>query len=227
MRKFLFLWICVATAMAFTFVSCGGKAQPKMLGEYELTEQNGKFGLKLNGSTILSTDYSEITEQPEYKAIFARNGAGTTILAAGTTPIVEAKIEKIEQSGTPDYVYVHAGERGTYLWKIGTSSTFGPFTDIKLSDGVVFLESSDHNWGATTLDLHGLAPRAFEKVYVAKNKDTFAVLVYTQKNGWAMYNKDGVSNGVKYDTSSKVLEKQLKKFDTSKPCGILEVDWKL
>ena len=226
MRKVLFLGSLLAIAMAFTFVSCS-KTEPKMLGEYELTEQDGKFGLKLNGSTVVSTEYSEITEQPEYKAIFARNDAGTTILAAGTTPIVEAEIEKIEQSGTPDYVYVHAGERGIYLWKIGTSSTFGPFADIKLSDGVVFLESSDHNWGATTLDLHGLAPRNFEKVYVAKNKDTFAVLVYTAKTGWAMYNKDGVSNGVKYDTSSKVLEKQLKKFDTSKPCGILEVDWKL
>lgn len=227
MKKFVFLGAFVAIAMAFTFVSCGNKAETKKIGEYELFEKDGKFGLKLEGATVLSADYSEITEKPEYKAVFAQNGAGTTILAAGTTPLVEVAIEKIEQSGTPDYVYVHAGQRGTYLWKIGTSSTFGPFSDIRLNDGIVFLEGFDHNWGATTLDLHGLAPRNFEKVYIVKNKDAYAVLVYTKKAGWAMYDKDGVSNGSKYDTPSKALEKQLKKFDTSEPCGVLEVDWKL
>lgn len=228
MRKLLFFSALVAIAMTFSMlVSCGNKAEVKKLGEYELFEQDGKFGLKLNGSTVLSANYSEITEQPEYKAIFAKNESGTTILAAGTTPIAEAVIEKIEPSDSPDYVYVRAGESGTYLWKIGTSSTFGPFADIILADGFVFLEDADHNWGATTIDLHGLAPRAFGKVYVVKNKEKSAVLVYDKKNGWAMYNMEGVTNGSKYAASSKVLEKQLKKVDLSKPCGVIEVDWKL
>ena len=61
----------------------------------------------------------------------------------------------------------------------------------------------------------------------SQNKDTHAVLVYTKKNGWSMHDKGGVTDGVKYDTTSKVLEKQLKKFDTSAPYGVLEVDWKL
>ena len=228
MKKVLFLGAFVAIAMAVSFVSCGNNAEVKKIGEYELFNgQDGKFGLKLNGVNILSADYDEITEKPEYKAIFAQNGSGTAILAGGTTPIIKAKIASIDPSGDPDYVYVRTDDRGTYLWKIGTSVTIGPFADIILTDGFVFLESSEHAWGATTLDLHGLAPRSFEKVYVVKNADQYAVLVYNKKNGWSMYNKDGVSNGVKYNTSSKVLEKQLKKFDTSKPCGVLDVDWKL
>ena len=227
MKKLLFFGAFVAIAMAVSFVSCGGNAEVKKIGEYELFGKDGKFGLKQNGSTVLSADYKEITERTEYKAIFAEGGGGTTILAGGSTPIVEAKIASIDPTDNPEYVYVRTGERGTYLWKIGTSSTFGPMFDIVLAKGFVFMEGFDHNWGATTLDLHGLAPRSFEKVYVVMNKEKSAVLVYDKKNGWAMYNQDGVSNGEKYNTSSKVLEKQLKKFDTSKPCGVFEVDWKL
>lgn len=223
MKKLLFLGALVAIAM--TYVSCGNKAEVKKLGQYELFEQDGKFGLKQGGAKVLDAVYDEITAQPDYQAIFAKKGAETAILVAGTTPI-EATIESINPTEVPEYVYVRAGERGVYLWKIGTSSTIGPMADIVLTDGIVFMESFEHSWGATTLDFHGLAPRNFEKVYVVKNKDKFAVLVYDKK-GWALYNSEGVSNGVKYDTSSKVLEKQLKKFDTSTPCGILEVDWKL
>lgn len=224
MRKLLFLGACVAIVTAFT--SCGSKSEPKMVGEYELFEQDGKFGLKQGGAKVLDAVYDEITAQPDYQAVFAKKGAETTILVAGTTPI-EAAIESINPTEVPEYVYVRAGERGTYLWKIGTSSTIGPFADIVLTDGIVFLKSAENTWGATTLDFHGLAPRNFEKVYIVKNKDKSAVLVYDKKNGWAMYNQDGVSNGEKYNASSKVLEKQLKKFDVSEPCGILEVDWKL
>ena len=226
MKKLLFFGLFVAIAMTVTFVSCNGKAEVKKVGEYELFQQDGKFGLKLNGVTELPPVYSEISEKTEYKAIFAQNDEGTTILAAGTTPIADAKIEAIEPTDAPEYVYVRTSERGVYLWKIGTSSTIGPMADIVLTEGIVFMESFEHSWGATTLDFHGLAPRAFEKVYVLKNGDKIAVLVYDKK-GWTMYDSDGVSNGVKYDTSSKVLEKQLKKFDVSKPFGVLEVDWKL
>ena len=72
-----------------------------------------------------------------------------------------------------------------------------------------------------------LAPRKYDKVYIAEGNKTYAILVYSKAGGWTMYDKDGVSDGVRYDTPSKTLEQQLKKFDTSEPHGVLKVDWPL
>jgi len=195
-----------------------------MLGEYELTEKADKFGIKFNGVTVLDPVYDEITENSDYGCIMAKKDKETTIVVNGYT-VFTGEISVITAAATPGY-YVIATPKGLYLWKSGSSYNIGAFDAIAMHDEIVFFKSEE-GWGATFTDHTPIAPRRFEKVYVAKNKDTHAVLVYTKKAGWSMYNKDGVTDGVKYDTPSKVLEKQLKKFDTSAPYGVLEIDWKL
>lgn len=222
MKKLLFFGMIIAIAIAFT--ACGKKAEPKKLGKYELVEQNDKLGLKLGESTVLECVYDEIIESEPYKCIFANKGHETTIVVNGYS-VFNGELGSIEPAETEGY-YKIATPDGIYLWKAETAYVIGSFEDIVMVDEIAFLKSAD-GWGATFTNYIPIAPRRFEKVYVMKNKDTHAVLVYTKKDGWAMYDKDGVSDGLKYDTPSKVLEKQLKKFDTSEPCGVLITDWAL
>ena len=224
MKKFVFLGMLFAIAMAFTFVSCGEKAQPKMLGEYELIEQNGKFGLKLGEIKVLDPVYEEITLSEEYSCVVAKKDKETSLIVDGHL-VFSGEIEAIKNADTPGY-FIISTPNGVHLWQGGTGNIIGRFEEVSMSDNIVFFKSED-GWGAAFADHSPIAPHRFEKVYVAKNKDTHAVLVYDKKTGWAMYDKGGVTDGVKYSTSSKALKKQLKKFDTSKPCGVIEVNWKL
>ncbi|MBQ8481503.1 MAG: hypothetical protein IJ532_03110 [Alphaproteobacteria bacterium] len=212
----------VAIAMAFT--SCDKKAEVKKLGEYELIEKGDKLGLKLNGYTVLDPVYDEITENSDYSCVLAKKDKETTFVV-GEHSVFTGEVIGITSAATAGY-YVVATPKGLYLWKSGTAYSIGAFNSIAMSGEIVFFES-DEGWGATFTDHTPIAPRRFEKVYVVRNKDTHAVLVYTKKNGWAMYDKGGVTDGVRYDTPSKVLEKQLKGFDTSKPYGVLDVNWNL
>lgn len=221
MKKFLFL--CVLVAIAIALISCEQK-EPEMLGEYELSEHNGLLGLKLNGSTVLEPLYDEISMSDEYPCVMAKK-SGETTLVVGEHVAFTGVVDSVKVAETDGYFVISTPE-GKYLWKGGTNDVLGHFNDIAMDNDIVFFKS-DEGWGAAFLNHTPIAPRRFEKVYVAKNKDTHAVLVYDKKNGWSMHDKGGFTEGRKYDTSSKVLEKQLKKFDISRPYGVLEVDWKL
>lgn len=222
MKKLLFWGMIVAIATAFT--ACDKKTEPKKLGEYELIEQGGKFGLMLDGFNVLSPVYDDIQEVEVYKCIFAKKDNETTIVVNGSE-IFTGELKQIKNAATEGY-YTIDTPKAKYLWKAQSSYIIGPFEDIVMNGDIAFLKSAE-GWGATFTNHNPIAPRRFEKVYVVKNKKTHAVLVYTTKNGWILYDKDGVSDGVRYDIPSKELEKQLKNFDVSKPYGVLEAEWDL
>lgn len=222
MKKVLFLGMVVAIAMAFT--SCEKKAEVKKLGEYELTEKADKLGIKLNGVTVLEPVYDEISMDSDHGCIIAKQDKETTLVVNGHT-VFTGEIQDIRPAETAGY-YVISTPKGLSLWKGGTAYSIGAFDEIAMKGEIVFLKSED-GWGATFTNHEPIAPRRFEKVYVAKNSKTHAVLVYTKKNGWSMHDSGGVTDGVRYDTPSKVLEKQLKNFDTSKPYGVIDVSWNL
>lgn len=222
MKKLLFFGMIIAIAIAFT--ACNQKTETEKIGEYELIEQGGKFGLKLDGFTVLSPVYDDIREIEAYQCIFAQKDAETTIVVNGNA-IFTGEINLIKNASTVGY-YTIATPKGKYLWKAQSSYIIGAFEDIVMDGDIAFLKSAE-GWGATFTDHTPIAPRRFEKVYVVNNGNTHAVLVYTTKKGWALYDKDGVSDGLKYDIPSKELEKQLTKFDISKPYGVLETNWNL
>ncbi|MBR1825357.1 MAG: hypothetical protein IJ770_02090 [Alphaproteobacteria bacterium] len=224
---FTFLLGALIIAAMSLFISCDSKKEVKKVGAYELTEVNGKFGLKdSTGHVVLAPEYGEIIDKPGYQAVFAKSHGGlTTIVAGGYTPIVEAKIDSIVPTGTEKYAYVYCNQRGVYLWHFGASSAIGPFTDLRLIEDIVFL-NTDGKWGAATLDHNGLAPRKFDRVIVVKTDKTMAVLVKDAK-GWAMFDKDGVTDGKPYDTPAKVLEKQVKSLNVEGDVAVVKVGWKL
>ena len=230
MKKIYFVLvaaIAVAAVSALALSSCSDKKEAKKLGEYELTENNGKFGLKSEGgSVVLAPEFDEIVEDTVNKAVFAKTGDLTSIVVQSSVIASGIKIEAVEPvEGNPDYAYIKADGR-KILWKTGTSSTFGPFEDIKLIDGIIFM-SQEGKWGAATTDLRGLTPRSYSKVYVVKNDNDLAVLVKA-KHGWEMYTGDGgVSNGSRYDIPTKKLEPKIKALKLEGEVGVAKVDWKL
>lgn len=227
MKKVLFSMLlgamCITVASVFT--SCdGAKKEAQKIGEYELTENAGKLGLKDGSHIILDAKYDKITDAPSYKAIFAEKGDLTTIVSNGYVVLEDIDITAFEPTGNPDYVYVKSAS-AVRLWQPGTSYVVGPFADIKLIDNIVFL-NDDGKWGAATTDHNGLAPRKFDKLFIVKNGDKMAVLV-KDKSGWALYDQNGVSDGQRYDTSSKVLDKQVKALKLSDDIGVIDVKWAL
>ncbi len=222
MKKILFFGALVAIAMTLT--SCDKKAEVKKLGEYELTEKADKLGLKLNGATVLDPVYDEISQNSDYDCVLAKKDNETTFVVNGHT-VFTGEVKDIRPAETAGY-YVISTPKGLNLWKSGTAYSIGAFDEIVMNGEIVFFKSEE-GWGATFTNHEPIAPRRFEKVYVAKNSKTHAVLVYTKKNGWSMHDSGGVTDGVRYDTPSKVLEKQLKNFDTSKPYGVIDVNWDL
>ena len=119
-----------------------------------------------------------------------------------------------------------AGEK-TYL--IGTGAikgSWGPFDDIQINGNYLFFKGED-GWGIATVDHKGLAPRKFASVYIVDNGKTFGVLV-RDRDGWKLYDKTGVTDGVQYDIAPKALSKQVDKLKLpAEPYGVLKVDWKL
>jgi len=226
MKKIIFLLVAAIAVAAVSALTSCSNTEKKKLGKYELTESNGKFGLKSEGgSVVLAPEFDEIVEDTVNKAVFAKTGDLTSIVVNSSVIASGIKIESVEAvEGNPDYAYIHADGK-VLLWKIGTSSTFGPFEDVKLIDDIVFM-SQDGKWGAATTDLRGLAPRRFDRVLIVKNEPHLAVLVKDAK-GWAMYDADGVSNGQRYDISPKALDKQIKSLKSDDAIGVFEVDWKL
>jgi len=222
-QKLFFMLLAVLFIAAVSvFVSCDQKKELQKIGEYELSEKDGKFGLKEGSHTILEPDYDKIEAASGYDAIFAVKGDETTVVAKGYAAF-SAVIDSIAPA-EGDFFYIYSPGK-VRLWLKGTSSVIGPFTDVRLIGNIVFL-NDEGKWGATTTDHNGLAPRSFDKIFIVKNGDKLAVLV-KDKSGWAMYNKDGVSNGLRYNTSSKVLEKQIKALKLSGDIGVVEVKWQL
>lgn len=226
MKKIIFLLVAAIAVAAVSALTSCSNAEKKKLGSYELTESNGKFGLKSEGgSVVLAPEFDEIVEDTVNKAVFAKTGDLTSIVVQSSVIASGIKIESVEPvEGNAEYAYIHADGK-VLLWKIGTSSTFGPFEDVKLIDDIVFM-SQDGKWGAATTDLRGLAPRRFDRVIVVKNDPHMAVLVKDAK-GWEMFDAEGVSNGQRYDTSSKVLEKQIKALKCDGTIAVVSVNWKL
>ncbi len=226
MKKIYFLlFVAIAVAAVCAFTSCSN-TEKKKLGEYELTESNGKYGLRSEGgSVVLAPEFDEIVEDTVNKAVFAKTGDLTSIVVNSSVIASGINIEAVEPvEGNADYAYIKADGR-KMLWKIGTSSTFGPFEDIKLIDGIIFM-SQNGKWGAATTDLRGLAPRKFERVIIVKNDPHMAVLVKDAK-GWEMFDAEGVSNGQRYDISPKALDKQIKALKCDGTIAVVSVNWKL
>lgn len=236
MKKVLFgvLMFFIATSV---FVSCD-KPEAKKIGSFELVEQDGKFGLKDSlGIEVLPTDFVEITENSEYGgALFAKDEFGLTTIIAGTTKVISSEsIDSIVPSGVSDYVYIYSSNSRSYLWHAGSTDLFGPFADVKLIEGIVFMNKAEiesdgkllkNYWGAATINHKGLAPFKYEKIIVVKNGDATAVLVKDSKT-WEMFDQDGVSNGKAYDKSSVELEKQIKKLNFTGDVGVISVNWSL
>ena len=231
MKKNVFFCLLTAVMMIAAtsmLISCGdAKKSGVKVGAYEQFEQDGLLGLKdSTGHVILSPKFTKIEEVSEYDAIFATSETdGTTIMVGDYSAVSDVVIDSIIHPDVPGFVYIYSGGNGVYLWETGTISAIGPFTDIKVIDDIVFL-NVDGKWGATTINHHGLAPRKFDKLFIVKNGPDLAVLTY-DKNGYALYDKDGVSDGVRYDTSSKELERELKKLDVTGDIGVIKVNWPL
>ena len=227
MKKVLFLF-AAAIAMAAVMSSCSSKKETQKIGDqYELTEVNGKFGMKdVSGHVVLTPDFDQINDMPEFKAVFATQGDLTTIVVNGSIIASGIKVESVTPvENNPAFAYIVADGGKKLLWRLGTGSTFGPFTDICLIEDIVFL-NTDGKWGATTTELKGLAPRQYDKIIVVKNGDNLGVLVHGKE--WSMYDRDGVSNGAKYNIPAKQLEKQIKGLNLGdKEVAVANVDWKL
>lgn len=224
MKKFLFLMLTVlgAVALCSVFVACSEKPTAK-LGQYDLEEKDGKFGLKEGKRVIFDTKYDKIYEDAAHKAIVAVNGDESTFLVDGRKVIDDMKLDSIVDINA-DFVYLYS-KNGISLWKLGTSYVVGPFENLKLIDNIIFL-FEEGKWGAATTEGDGLAPRSFNKIFVVKNGEKMAVLV-KDKTGWAMYTKEGVSDGKRYNTPSRQLEKKLKKLNVTGDFGVYNVKWPL
>ena len=228
MKKVLFSLLlgAMCIAVAGVFGSCSGKKEAKKIGEYEMTEANGKVGLKNDaGSVVLAPEFDEIEEKAEYKAVFAKTGDLTSIVVNSSVIASGIQIEEVTPcEDNAEYAYIKADGK-KMLWKIGSSSTFGPFEDIKLIEDIIFMQQ-DGKWGAATTSFQGLAPRRFERVLIVKNDPHMAVLVKDAK-GWEMFDGEGVSNGQRYDISPKALDKQIKSLKCDDAIAVKKVDWKL
>lgn len=218
------------TAVASVLISCDDKKSEMKVGPYTLFEQDGLLGLKDSiGQVVLSPKFNKIEANPEYNDVIiaTTEPAGEATILEGEYPIIEdVVIDSIVRSEVSIYAYIYSATKGgIYLWEVGKSLATGPFTDIEIIDDVIFL-NTDGKWGATTTNHHGLAPRKFDKLFIVKNGSMSAV-VTCDKDGYTMYDKDGVSEGVRYDTPSKDLEREIKKFNVVGDIGVINVNWPL
>lgn len=228
MRKCIFIFGVLAfTAMLFCSCSEGKKEKTTPLtGNLVTFMQNDKVGVKTTeGVTLVSADYDAISFNDKVNVIEALSADETTLFSLDGSRLFSAKDFTTEPAGD-GFFRMKAGEK-TYL--IGTGAikgSWGPFEDIQINGNYLFFKGED-GWGIATVSHQGLAPRRFSKAYVVDNGKTFGVLVYT-RDGWALYDKTGVSDGVQYDIPSKVLAKQVAKLKLpAEPYGVIKVSWDL
>ena len=225
-NKVLFLLFgALFVAAVSMLISCDSKKEVKKVGPYELTEVNGKFGLNDSlGQIVLVPEFDNVEWNSDWGAVLADNESLITVVVNGSVVADALKVSGFEPIDGTDYVYILTDD-GIRLWKKKTSFVLGPFMDICLIDDIVFM-NTDGKWGAATINQKGLAPRMFDKIYVVKNDKTFAILVKNAK-GWEMFNSGGVTDGLRYNTSSKVLEKQIKALNIAEDVAVVRVDWNL
>lgn len=213
-------------ALASVLVSCDSKKEVIKVGPYEQTEAEGKFGIKdSTGRVVLAPEFDKLEWKAGWNALIADKGGLKTIVVNSFVIAESLDAPTFEPIDGTEYLYVKCPDSSVYLWKAKAPYFIGPFNDIRLIDDIVFL-NADGKWGAATLDHNGLAPRKYERIIIVKTDKTRAVLV-KDKDGWAMFDKDGVSDGQCYDTPSKVLEKKIKTLGVEGEIAVVNVNWNL
>ena len=219
MKKNIIIAFAMLVAFAMMVASCENKTEKKTLLGYTLVEKNDKLGLEVDGFDILPTEYDEIKLNTLLgdSVIEAKNGVTSTFVYKGKE-LLTAQVNTIDAK--EEFVYIYTDE-GKILYKKGTIlDVFGPFEDIRVVANQIFFKDKE-GWGAK-----GLTPRRFEKVYILYNDKTSAVAVM-QNGKWQLFTKEGVTNGVPYDTPHATLVQELKPYDTSAEVGVLKTDLSL
>jgi hypothetical protein len=226
MRKSIFIFGIALCAMLVCSCESKKEATTPLTGDLVTFEKGGKYGVKnAEGVTLVSADYDAISYNDKVNVLEAMSGEETTLFGLDGGQLFSAKDFFTEPAGE-GFFRMKAGEK-TYL--IGTGAikgSWGPFADIQINGNYLFFKGED-GWGIATVDHKGLAPRKFASVYIVDNGKTFGVLV-KDRDGWALYDKTGVTDGVQYDIAPKQLAKQVAKLKLpAEPYGVIKVDWKL
>ena len=225
MRKSIFIFGIALCAMLVCSCESKKDVTVPLTGDLVSFEKNGKFGVKNGEVTLIDAQFDVISYNDKVNVIEALSADETTLFSLDGSQLFSAKDFTTEPAGE-GFFRMKAGEK-TYM--IGTGAvkgSWGPFEDIQISGPYLFFKSDD-GWGIATTDHRGLAPRRYEKAYVVDNGKEIGVLV-KNRDGWALFDKTGVTDGVQYDISPKQLAKQLTKIKLpAEPYGVIKVDWKL
>ena len=220
MKKNIIFAFAMLVVLAFAFTSCEKKAETKSILGYSISEKNDRVGLVVDGFEVLPTEFDEIKVNTLLgdSIIEAKNGELSTFIYKGKE-LFTAQVNTIEPA-VEGFVYIYSNE-GKILYKKGSVlDVYGPFEDIRVVANQIFFKDEE-GWGAK-----GLTPRRYEKVYILTNDKTSAVAVM-EKGQWKLYTKEGVTNGVPYDTPHATLVQELKPYDTSAEVGVLKTDLNL
>ena len=241
MKKFV-IFMMTALCAVVLISSCQNKKDqgtPLAGNESLLTfEKASKYGLKSSdGRQILTCEYDSISYNKEFKLIVAKKGDETSLLDVSGFNILTDQVVSMQTSAcgldvqgcyvktASGHAYYIASPTLRKRYDIKGSGCWGKMEEIVLVGQYLFFKDGG-KWGAATVNSKGLAPRKFDKVYIVENDKTFGVLV--NDGEWKLYDSGGVSEGDRYDLSSKDIVKQLKKSDVSAPYGLLiKPDWKL
>ena len=226
MRKSIIFSVLALCAMLVCSCESKKEATTPLTGDLVSFEKNGKYGVKnAEGLTLVDARFDVISYNDKVNVIEAVNGEETTLFGLDGGQLFSAKDFFTEPAGE-GFFRMKAGEK-TYL--IGTGAikgSWGPFDDIQINGNYLFFKGED-GWGIATVDHRGLAPRKYAKAYVVDNGKEIGVLV-RDRDGWKLYDKTGVTDGVQYDIAPKALSKQVDKLKLpAEPYGVLKVDWKL
>ena len=225
MRKFI-IFAMFAT-VAILVCSCSGKKENTMpLTDNLVTiEKNGKPGVhNTESASVIAAEYESIEFDQATGIITAKVGDATTLFTTSGYQLLSDNVDKILPVG-PGFFRVSAADN-VYLINPSTNSAWGKFDDIRVEGDFLFFKDEE-GWGAATISHKGLAPRRFDNVYIVKSKTNFGVLV-KNRDGWALYDSNGVSDGIQYDLAPKELAKQVKKLKLPEtPYGLIEVNWDL
>lgn len=226
MRKSIIFGVLALVAMLICSCSQGKKeVSVPLTGDLVSFEKNGKYGVKNGEVTLVDARFESISYNQSVNVLEAVNADETTLFALDGSQLFSAKDFFTEPAGE-GFFRMKAGEK---VYMIGTGAikgSWGPFADIQINGNYLFFKGED-GWGIATVDHKGLAPRRYEKAYVVDNGKEIGVLV-KNRDGWALFDKTGVTDGVQYDISPKQLAKQLAKIKLpAEPYGVIKVDWKL
>lgn len=227
MRKFIFIFGVLAICATMICSCSEGKKEKTvpLTGDLVTYEKQGKFGVKNGEVTIVDARFDAISYNQSVNVIEALSADETTLFSLDGSQLFSAKDFTTEPAGD-GFFRMKSGEKVYMIATGAVKGSWGPFDDIQISGNYLFFRGED-GWGIATVSHQGLAPRRFSKAYVVDNGKTFGVLVMN-RDGWALYDKTGVSDGVQYDIPSKVLAKQVAKLKLpAEPYGVIKVSWDL